>query len=86
MTNCIVLGEDNQEKKKLKPIEFVWADSGGINGGREKAMNKPSHFNNVELVSRSTNEDLYFDIMFAYNYKRSEGVTYFGWWNDGVSE
>lgn len=86
MTKCVVLGEDNQEEKKLKPIEFVFRDGGNLSVGRVKPSLMPSNWKNIELVSRSNNKYKCYDIMFAYDNDRSRGVIYFGWWNDGVPE
>ena len=80
MTKCIVLGEDNTEKKK-NPIKFI-----NYMDGFGKIFNmapQPCEWMNIELVSldyRGSRQDL----IFAYNENRSDGELYFGRWNDGI--
>lgn len=82
MTKCIVLGEQPTEVKK-KPIEFVKA----LNSFCELVNTNsiPAEFENIELISKPYSE-ISGDMMFAYNNSRSEGVLFFGKWNDGVVE
>lgn len=88
MTKCVVLGEPKKEQKK-KPIEFIWVIANERTKNKSKqvvdACCLPREFNHVELVQISNSQDC-FDIMFAYDYDRSDGCLYLGHWNDGVAE
>jgi hypothetical protein len=48
---------------------------------------EPCEWDNIELICKSSSEDVIYDIMFVYNdYERQYGVLMLGWWNDGVVE
>jgi hypothetical protein len=82
MTNVIILGEQ-PAGKDLKPIEFVHCLNN--DKGMNDSVRTPQSYKNIELICTGyTNEG--FDLMFAYNYNRSEGVLYLGNFNDGVVE
>lgn len=82
MSKCIVIGEQNAQRKQ-KPIEFQRCvdaelrvcDSGDFH---------PSDMDYIELICKNYVQGV--DIMFAYSRpdKRHEGLLVFGKWNDGV--
>lgn len=82
MTKCIVLGEEPKGKKK---IEFTFAidPNGTITN---KGALDPMHYANLELVRSDYGaiNNAPFDLMFACDNNRSEGILYLGNWNDGV--
>lgn len=82
MTKCIVIGEQPTQEKK-KPIEFVNALAKNPMH-IHPASSKPKNFRNVELIAGNCYSG--FDVMFAYDDERLEGVIYLGHWNDGVAE
>lgn len=85
-TKCIVIGQENAEPKKLKPIEFVKKTTGHLKESKLlKADWPPSSYANIELISKSLDPNFY-DTMFAYNRSREAGMIYYGYWNDGVVE
>lgn len=80
MTKVVILGQAEAVEPEKKKIEFVKA----INGSGEivKSYSDPKDYKNIELISiRYIFE---FDIMFAYNDNRNNGVLYLGYFNDGV--
>ena len=81
MTKTIVLGES--ELKNLKPIEFKAHMNHNFEVKRGDNYD-PSRSKYLELICKSYNGNS--DLMFAYNdpNKRSEGLLYVGYWNDGV--
>lgn len=79
MTKVIIL-EETDSKKELKPIKFVKE----INSSIICATNSPSEWENIELITRNYNEK--FDLMFAYDHDRSDGIAYYGYFNDGIVE
>lgn len=78
-TKCIVLGQNEDSKKELKPIEFVNAI---LLNTILKTASSPTEYKNIELVCRNY-VDVY-DLMFAYDEDRSKGCAYLGYWNDGI--
>ena len=78
-TKCIVLGQDGEPKKELKPIEFVKAI---LLSEISKAGCSPDDYKNIELISKGYIDG--HDLMFAYDDDRSTGCAYLGYWNDGV--
>lgn len=78
-TKCIVLGQDEEPKKELKPIEFVSVVGLNIILG---AVYSPDYYKNIELISQGYTEG--YDLMFAYDDDRSTGCAYLGYWNDGI--
>ena len=82
MTKVIILGEDAPEQPK-KPIKFVYF----LNQGHkfDTGVAYPNCFANIELIcSNYLNKG--FDLMFAYDDNRNNGVLYLGHINDGVVE
>jgi hypothetical protein len=80
MTKVTIIGEATPIQKN-KPIEFV------------KTISTLSIYNsqaitymwkNIELICK--NYDGGYDLMFAYNNKRDDGIAYFGHFNDGIVE
>jgi hypothetical protein len=79
MTKVIILGEQ-PEKKELKPIEFVkWLDSDSAFNDR---CAKPKQCKNIELISKNYFDK--YDLMFAFDEDRSNGILYLGHFNDGI--
>jgi len=83
-TKVTILGEHKPEKE-LKKIQFIACVTGdkdskkiGYNGDYN-----PTSWENIELVSKSNN-DAYYDIMFAYNNDRATGSIFMGHFNDGI--
>jgi len=79
-TKCIVLVEHHKEPKKRR-IEFRGTIS--RDGTPRPPYNRPSNWKNIELISKNYSPDLG-DCMFAYDDDKTEGILYFGQWNDGV--
>ena len=79
MTNVIILGEQ-PKKKELKPIEFIqYLD---YHFEFNSNCTKPQRFKNIELICRKYLTG--YDLMFAYDEDRNQGVLYLGHFNDGV--
>jgi hypothetical protein len=48
---------------------------------------EPFQWDNIELICKSSDKDVIYDIMFVYNdIERQYGELMLGWWNDGVVE
>jgi hypothetical protein len=80
MTKVIIIGEQ-PEKKELKPIEFIYTFS--VQHGAEETKTKPKIFQNIEFICKDY-AGFGFDLMFAYNEDRNQGILYLGHFNDGV--
>ena len=79
MTKVIILGEQ-PEKKELKPIEFVkYLD---YHFEFSSGCSSPTLRENIELICK--NYAAKFDLMFAYDEDRNNGVLYLGHFNDGI--
>jgi hypothetical protein len=80
MTKVTIIGEATPIGKK-KPIKLVKSiRSFGICNARAV----PYMWDNIELICKDY-EDGY-DLMFAYNNNRKDGIAYFGYFNDGIVE
>lgn len=79
MTKVIILGEQAEQKTELKKIEFVKMLS--VNVSIEKSESKPSSWQNIELICKNYGD---YDLMYAYDNDRNDGVLYLGHFNDGV--
>ena len=80
MTKVTIIGEATPIEKK-KPIQFVKL-FGTMN--ITNALSVPHMWNNIELICKNYRDG--YDLMFAYNYKREDGMAYLGYFNDGVVE
>ena len=80
MTKVTIIGRATPIEKK-KPIEFV--DSIGLLGICN-ARAVPHKWDNIELICNNYGNG--FDLMFAYNSNREDGVAYLGHFNDGIVE
>ena len=86
MTKTIILGEQ-KDKDAKKPIEFKYFLTEDIEINTPQGeFNSPSSFKFIELICKKYDQE--HDLMFAYYdpNKRSEGLLYVGYWNDGVVE
>ena len=91
MTNIIILPEaEQQTMPDKKPIEFTHYLGTDI-VLREDSILPPSEYKNIELICLNyTNviggepNYLKYDLMFAWNKKRSDGLLRLGHFNDGV--
>ena len=82
MTKVIILGKE-PEKKKGKPIEFKkYLESDLKIVGRP--LFNPSNYKTIEVIVRNYAQN--FDLFFAYNNIRKNGVLYLGHYNDGIVE
>lgn len=83
MTKVIILGEQPQEEKKLKPIEFVQLMGNGmewvVSGVND---NPPSRFDEVILIQRNFQYGI-FDL-FAVKSGSCQYALFLGHFNDGV--
>lgn len=80
MTKVTIIGEATPIEKK-KPIEFV-KSIGSLGVCNARAV--PYMWDNIELICKNYGSG--FDLMFAYNNKREDGVAYLGHFNDGIVE
>lgn len=83
MTRVVILGEE-ESNKKLKPIEFhkvLCCDSTFSNCD---GMIDPKAHKVIELISKKYSDS--FDVMFAHDGRRQNGILYLGRFNDGVVE
>ena len=84
MTKCIVLGEQapKTEKKQIQFIAHLTKRNRQFD--YNNACQRPSTWDNIELISKENTFDK-LDIMYAYkNNKRNDGYLYIGHWNDGI--
>jgi len=79
MTKVIILGQE-PENKELKPIEFVKCLYSDLEFSSD--CSPPKVWRNIELICK--NYATKFDLMFAYDEDRSNGILYLGHFNDGV--
>ncbi len=85
MTKVTILGSESKESKKLKPIEFVKQIVCDENWTTDKDdIIQPDQWRFIELIALRF--DATFDLMYAYDFKRSDGAIYLGHFNDGVVE
>ena len=80
MTKVTIIGEATPIEKK-KPIQLVKC-IGAMSILDAQALNYM--WKNIELICK--NYDFGYDLMFAYNNKREDGIAYFGYFNDGIVE
>jgi hypothetical protein len=80
-TKCIVLGEQPKEIEK-KPIEFKKFFDRDL--ATVAANTPPNRYMNVELITLKYTDN--WDLMFAYDGNRNDGILYLGHWNDGFVE
>ena len=79
MTKVIIIGEQ-PEKKELKPIEFVkYLD---YHLEFSSGCSSPKKWENIELICKNYFNK--YDLMFAFDEDRNNGVLYLGHFNDGV--
>lgn len=81
MTKVIVLGQELNEQKKLKPIQFLHTLTESFSC--TVAQNVPSDWKNIELIAKKYSNRK-FDLMFAYDDNRIGGCLYLGHFNDGI--
>lgn len=82
-TRVIIIGQEQTEPKKLKPIEFNKVLN--KNCQLSNSMKLPKDWKNIELIARLYGVTDY-DLMFAYDDIRDRGHLYLGKFNDGVVE
>jgi hypothetical protein len=80
MTKVTIIGDETPIEKK-KPIQF--AKSIGTTSNHP-ARSGTLGWGNIELICKDYGDG--YDLMFAYNNKRSDGVAYLGHFNDGIVE
>lgn len=80
MTKVTIIGGATPIEKK-KPIEFV-KYIGII--GISNALSVPHIWDNIELICKNYGDG--YDLMFAYNSNREDGIAYLGYFNDGIVE
>ena len=80
MTKVTIIGRATPIEKK-KPIEFVKSI---LLLGICNARAVPYMWDNIELICKNYVDG--YDLMFAYNNKREDGVAYLGYFNDGIVE
>ncbi len=80
MTKVTIIGEATPIEKK-KPIEFVKFIDIDTN---PPARSGTLGWGNIELICKNYGDG--YDLMFAYNNKRSDGIAYLGHFNDGIVE
>ena len=80
MTKVTIIGEATPIEKK-KPIKFVRVIH---SNSLDMATIKPHEWYNIELICNNYGDG--YDLMFAYNDNRDQGIAYLGYFNDGVVE
>jgi hypothetical protein len=80
MTKVTIIGDETPIEKK-KPIQF--AKSIGTTSNHP-ARSGTLWWGNIELICKDYRDG--YDLMFAYNNKRSDGIAYLGYFNDGIVE
>lgn len=80
MTKVIDLTIPQGGEVEKKKIEFVKSLESSTS--ISKASIKPSEYEHIELIAKECCG--VYDVMFAYNDDRSDGVIYLGLFNDGV--
>ena len=80
MTKVTIIGEATPIEKK-KPIEFVKSIDVHNN---TPARTSPNEWKNIELICNDYLDG--YDLMFAYNRNRDDGIAYLGHFNDGIVE
>lgn len=80
MTKVIILGEEPKEKKKK--IEFVKALDKDLTWFDPESQGHL--YKNVELISKANSHIQGYDVMFAYDDYRCNGVVILGHFNDGI--
>ena len=81
MTKVIILGQE-PEKKELKPIEFVKVLSYDDKFKFTTVYITTERWENIELICKNYQNT--YDLMFAYDDNRHEGILFLGHFNDGV--
>jgi hypothetical protein len=78
MTKVTIIGDETPIEKK-KPIQLVKSiGSFGICNARAV----PYMWDNIELICKNYVDG--YDLMFAYNRNREDGIAYLGYFNDGI--
>ena len=80
MTKVTIIGGATPIQKK-KPIEFVKVIYVHNN---HLATSSSNEWENIELICKNYADR--FDLMFAYNDKRKDGLAFLGHFNDGIVE
>ena len=80
MTKVTIIGEATPIQKK-NPIKFVKSIDVHNN---LPSRTSPNEWENIELICNYYLDG--YDLMFAYNHERDQGVAYLGYFNDGVVE
>ena len=80
MTKVSVFGQDSEEEKKKKPIEFVKAF---FYKKFVDAKAKPSEYEYVVLLEKNY-YGINLSLIWAYDNNPNNGTLYLGHWNDGV--
>ena len=78
MTNVTIIGGVTPIQKK-KPIQFVKTLG---TKGICNALSVPHMWDNIELICNNYGDG--YDLMFAYNSNREDGIAYLGYFNDGI--
>ena len=90
MTKCTIIGTTTPTTKKPIPIQFIKYSARAVGGEEWITANfNTVYWKNIELISGVRNENRYrpcYDVMFAYDDDRSNGVVILGFWNDGIVE
>ena len=80
-TKVNILGQEVPLQKEPKKIEFIKFI--GFDHKLSKASSFPKNYNNVELICKNY-RNTEFDLMFAYDNIRNDGLLYIGHFKDGV--
>ncbi len=80
MTKVTIIGGATPIEKK-KPIQF--AKSIGTTSNHP-ARSGTLGWGNIELICKDYGDG--YDLMFAYNNNRKDGIAYLGYFNDGIVE
>ena len=90
MTTCRIIGDTTSPTRKPIPIQFIKYSAGILNNDYWMPVDcKPTDWQNIELIRGIRNKNKYkpcYDVMFAYDDDRSNGVVILGFWNDGIVE
>jgi hypothetical protein len=81
MTKVIIIGEQ-PEKKELKPIELVKHLDIDFKFSSGCSYPEVWVWENIELICKNYFDK--YDLMFAFDEDRSNGILYLGHFNDGV--
>lgn len=90
MTTCRIIGDTTPPTRKPIPIQFIKYSARAVGyEGWETVNFNTLYWKNIELISGINNNNRYrpcYDVMFAYDDDRTNGVVILGFWNDGVAE